>query len=526
MSETAPQRTFLAFLLLTAVVCGALIMVIQVLGSRVIGPFFGVSLYVWTSLISVTMIALAVGYAVGGWLADRRDSPRWLYTIVASAGIATLLVPWLRGAVLELSIPLGLRAGSFVATLLLFGPSLMLLGMVSPYLVKLASRQTRGLGMTVGGFYAVSTLGSVIGTVLTGFVLIATLGVTQIFQLTGLLLIALAAAWFVLFARRPAALALLLLALPGWFVARPSVDTVQANGTRLTEVTTVDSHYGRLSVVDYRFGEKQTRELIIDGLVQGGVDVASGQSVYEYPYFLEFLPVAYHPAGRTALVIGLGAGVVPRWYSARGVRTDVVDIDPEVVALARKHFGFTIEGTVYVEDARAFLAGTRQRYDYLIADVFNGDVTPGHLLSREAVALLAARITDDGIVAMNLIGSLGADSYMTASVVRTLGTAFEQVEIHPTFDPSRGNGEGNLVILAYQGTAREVQPAALTAIHPLAFDNVVAHLGQRFRFPEGTPALVLSDDFNPIDVYDASLRERVRRSILATTNWALLGGRG
>ncbi len=151
---TRPTRAFLGFLLLTAVLCGGLVMVIEVLGSRVIGPFFGVSLFVWTSLISVALIALALGYAVGGWLADRRDRPGWLYAIIALAGVATLLVPLARGAVLDLTVPLGLRTGSFTATLLLFGPALWLLGMVSPYLVKLARRESASLGFTVGGFYA------------------------------------------------------------------------------------------------------------------------------------------------------------------------------------------------------------------------------------------------------------------------------------------------------------------------------------------------------------------------------------
>jgi len=521
-----PTRAFFAFLLLTAVLCGGLVMVIEVLGSRVIGPFFGVSLFVWTSLISVTLIALAIGYAVGGWLADRRDRPGWLYAIIALAGLATLLVPFLRGAVLDLTVPLGLRAGSFAATLLLFGPPLALLGMVSPYLVKLARRESASLGFTVGGFYALSTLGSVAGTVLTGFVLIALLGVDRIFQLAGTLLLLLAAGYFVLFARRPAALALLLLALPGWFDGRAAIDRVLANGTRVTEIETRDSHYGRLQVVEYIGGTTRTRELAIDGLVQGGIDLASGLPVYEYPYFMQFVPVALQPAGRRALMIGLGVGMVPDWYARRGVTVDVVDIDPEVVDMARRHFGFSGNGTVHIEDARTFLARPGDRYDYILLDVFSGDVTPGHLLSREAVALLAARLADGGVLALNLIGSVGSDRYMTASVLATLRTAFATVEMVPTFEPGRGRGEGNLIVVAYQGPRRDAEPRQLSPVHPLAAAGVRRHLGRHFAFPPGTPAIVLSDDYNPIDVFDAPLRERVRRAILATTAPELLGAGG
>jgi spermidine synthase len=493
-----PTRGFFAFLLLTAVLCGGLIMVIEVLGSRVIGPFFGVSLFVWTSLISVTLIALALGYAVGGWLADRHDRPEWLYAIIALAGVATLLVPVLRGAVLDLTVPLGLRAGSFAATLLLFGPALGLLGMVSPYLIKLARRGSADLGFTVGGFYALSTLGSVAGTVLTGFVLIALLGVDRIFQLTGTLLLLLSASYFVLFARRPAAAALLLLAVPGWFAADALVDRVMANGTRVTEIETRDSHYGRLQVLDFRGGTTHTRELAIDGLIQGGLDIGNGLPVYEYPYFLQFVPAALQPNGRRALVIGLGVGMVPGWYASRGVTVDVVDIDPDVIQMAQQYFGFTTNGSVYVEDARAFLARPGAQYDYILLDVFSGDVTPGHLLSREAVALLAGRLAEGGVLAMNLIGSVGSDRYMTASVVATFRTAFANVEVVPTYDTDRGAGEGNLIVTAYQGDRRDVMPQVLSPVHRLAEANVHAHLGRRVTFPPDAPAMVLSDDYNPI----------------------------
>jgi spermidine synthase len=462
------------------------------------------------------------GYAVGGWLADRRDRPGWLYAIIALAGIATLLVPVARGAVLELTVPLGLRAGSFTATLLLFGPALWLLGMVSPYLVKLARRETASLGFTVGGFYALSTLGSVAGTVLTGFVLIGMLGVDRIFQLAGTLLLLLSAGYFVFFARRPAAAALLLLAVPGWFGSEVLVDRVMANGTRVTEIETRDSHYGRLQIT-----ESRTRELSIDGLIQGGMDLANGLPVYEYPYFLQFVPTALQPDGERALVIGLGVGMVPGWYVQRGMTVDVVDIDPDVVELARRYFGFTTNGRVAVEDARTFLAAPGPSYDYILLDVFSGDVTPGHLLSREAVALVAGRLAEGGVLAMNLIGSLGTDNFMTASVVATLRTAFDTVELMPTFDPSRNaTGEGNLIVVAYQGPHRAVTPRVLSPVHRLAADQVRANLGRRYRFAPGTPSIVLTDDYNPIDVYDAPLRERVRRSIIATTEPELLGAGG
>ncbi len=239
------------------------------------------------------------------------------------------------------------------------------------------------------------------------------------------------------------------------------------------------------------------------------------------------MPVALQPDGDRALVIGLGVGMVPGWYVQRGVTVDVVDIDPDVVDLARRYFGFETNGEVFIQDARAFLARPGEDYDYILLDVFNGDVTPGHLLSREALALVAARLDEGGVLALNLIGSLGSDNFMTASVLATLRTAFDTVEVMPTFDPARNaTGEGNLIVVAYQGPRRAVTPRVLSPVHRLAAAQVRANLGRRFDFAAGTPAIVLTDDYNPIDVFDAPLRERVRRTIIATTEPELLGAGG
>ena len=109
------SRPFLLYLILTSLLCGSLVMVIEVLGSRVIGPFFGASLFVWTALITVTLVALAAGYSVGGVFADRQRSPNRLYTIILVAGILVLLIPLLKLPVLKLTMPLGVRGGALAA---------------------------------------------------------------------------------------------------------------------------------------------------------------------------------------------------------------------------------------------------------------------------------------------------------------------------------------------------------------------------------------------------------------------------
>lgn len=510
----------------TAVLAGAAVMSVEVLGARLLAPFFGVSLFVWTALIGTTLIALAAGYLVGGIAADRIESPGPLCAALIAAGILVALVPVLKAPVLRLCTAAGLRAGALGAAVLLFAPALVLLGGVTPLLLRMASRRMESLGSTAGRLYALSTLGSFLGTIATGFFLIGLIGVDRIFLCVGGLLVGIGTlqavhirhAWI-------AALAMTapLLALPHAGEAERQL----ADGTRVQRLDSRDSFYGNVKVIDYSFASRRVRELVIDGLVQGGIDLDDKRSIYEYAYLAAVLPRTLAPHGTRCLVIGLGIGVLPMWYHAQGIATEVVDIDPVVVEIARRRFGLDPRLTVHVADARTFLAGTSTQYDYIVLDVFTGDTTPGHLLSRETMQLLRERLDSRGVLAVNLIGDVGPDGRMTASVIKTMRSVFQHVEVHPTFAPAPGATIGNLVVLAHSGG-----PAALSDpridlehVHPLAREGVRLGLTRRIE-PQAPDAIVLTDDFNPVDILDRAVKEHVRRRILETTDWDSLLGRG
>lgn len=525
MTNNNQPSWFTFYLLLTAVFSGALIMVIEVLGSRVIGPFFGVSLFIWTSLISVTMISLALGYGIGGRLADRFPEAKNLYLIIMIAGLFVLLIPIVKASILKLSVPLGLRLGSFIATTLLFGPSLFLLGMVSPFIIRIATHEMSNLGRTVGGFYALSTLGSVAGTALTGFVFIAWFGVDQIFQLTGILLVFLSTVYFLLL--RYFNLLLILIVVPVLWLMQPDKTypvVFMDNGVKAQLLDNVDSHYGNLKIVEYSRENIRVRELLIDGLVQGGVDMNSGLSTYEYAYFLQFLPYSINPDMKNALMIGMGAGIIPKWLEQQGIITDVVDIDSEVFELAKKWFDAVPKGNYFVEDARYFLSQNTVPYDLVVLDVFTGDATPAHLLSQQSMALIKKQLSSQGLVAINLAADLSETGYMTASIIKTLESVFDTVELYPAFELSNDRNMGNLAVIAYMGESREQDFSLLDGmpVQQMAMETVQNNLGKQFKFPQGTKAIVLTDDYNPSGFFDAKSREKIREVIIKTTPWEIL----
>lgn len=513
------SSAFRPFLMLTTVLCGGLVMVVEVLGARVIGPFFGVSLFVWTALISVTLLSLSLGYALGGYLADRRPSAQWLYGIILASGVLVMLVPILKAPVIQLSMPLGLRAGALVSAAILFGPALLLLGCVSPYVVRIATLEMLRLGRTVGVLYALSTVGSMVGTALAGYVIIAYIGVARAFQLCGGMLVLIGLIYFLGFRRyRASAAGLLLLAVSVWPTTNALPTATLPDGTEARLIAAGDSHYGNVKVVDYSGKAGGIRELLIDGVVQGGIDRSTGQSIYEYPYLLEALPFSVKGDIRSALIIGLGAGVVADRLQRRGLDVVSIDIDPTVVAMAETYFKFSPARPVIIEDARFYLAQDGTRFDLVVMDAFTGDVTASHLLSSEALARVRARLAPDGILAINVIGSQAGGSQLLPIVVRTLQTQFSEVAAFPLYDrddpAARG---GNIVLIAANRSLDATIGARVAGVHPMA--SAVVGLGLRQgrvlgKMPAGT---ILSDDFNPLDVLDIELHEHVRKTILETT---------
>jgi len=509
------------YYLVTAAVCGAIVMMLEVLGSRVVGPFFGVSLFVWTSLITVTLLALALGYAVGGRLADRFHQPHYLYALILLSALFCLLIAPSKVWVLKACLSLGLRSGAFVSALLLFGPCLFLLGCVSPYLVKLSARQWRHVGKTVGSLYALSTLGSTLGSVFTGFWMVGYLGSNKSLYAIGVILMLLALGYFLLFHRRWKPLlgaALLLLLATVSFPDEQAYAKRLAGGTELRKIDQLENYYGSIKILESKSESGTARYLLLDNMIQGGIDVDNGMSIFPYSYHMQFLGMAHNPNGSRCLGIGLGVGVVLKWIEQHGKVCDVVDINPAIFEMAKRYFAYTPKGQRFVQDGRYFLEQNSQRYDYIFLDVFSGELTPAHLLSREAMQAIDKKMNPGAVLTINLISRLEGDS-ATASVVKTLQSVFDHVAVYPVFDVERENVNekiGNIILLAYQGKAREADYSAFNGqdIHYFYRTKILNLLGKKYHLRTTASALLLSDDYNPVDYIDAESREKIRWDVL------------
>jgi spermidine synthase len=160
----------------------------------------------------------------------------------------------------------------------------------------------------------------------------------------------------------------------------------------------------------------------------------------------------------------------------------------------------------------------------VILDVFNGDTTPGHLISVEAMRLAKQRLTTNGVFAANIIGSVEHDTLMTASIIKTLQSVFENVAVYSATDTSLSEGVSNLAIVAYDGTPRTAQMDRVPNmnIHPLVENTVRDNMQHPISFTHPASAIVLTDDYNPVDFYDVWLKEKIRKSNLDSTDFDIL----
>ena len=404
--------------LTTVSISGAVVMLIEIMGTRIIGPVYGVSLFVWAALLSVTLCALAVGYYYGGVLIDRSPTRARLGWALLVGGGALGAVPLVAPPLLQAMSSLGPRLGPLLVALLAFAPSLVALGMAGPMVVRLASTDVETSGRRVGHVYAVSTAGSLAGTLLTSFWLIPEYETYGIVLGGSVVLIGLGA---LLLGRRRGSRAAAVLAVPlvASFSPKPALPA------NLRVVARESSLYGLVEVIDDT--SRGVRYLRSDHSIIGAHWLAGGSAAFAFLHAAEVLPFL-RPGAKDLLVIGLGTGALPTALAKVGVRADVVEIDPAVARSAERYFGFATAGETHIEDARTFLRRAQKTYDFIVHDTFTGGATPEHLLSIEVVRQLRALLRPGGVLALNMVGfQHGPRAQATWAVHRTLRAEFPVV---------------------------------------------------------------------------------------------------
>ncbi|MGE5689521.1 MAG: spermidine synthase [Pseudomonadota bacterium] len=428
----------------------------EIAASRLLAPYYGSSTIVWANLIGLVLLALSLGYWVGGKVADRRPDPRLLGHIVVGSGLLVATIPFVTRPLLDVAsegldeLSAGAVVGSFFATLLLFAPPVFLLGMVSPFAIRLSVDDVASAGQTAGRLYALSTAGSLLGTFLPALVTIPLVGTQRTMLASAAVLVAsgsllLGRRWLVL----AGAVVLLLAVPPG---------AVRGGDGLLFEK---ESRYQFVRVTE----RKGVRRLYLnegvavhsvfrpDTVLTGGI----WDTFLTAPLLLEHAP-------RRAAILGNAGGTVARGFGTYYPQVDVdaVEIDPVVTDAAYRYFGLGDNPRVrtFDEDARPFLRRSDGRYDLVYVDAYHQPYVPFYLATREFFELVRARLAPGGLVALN-VATVPGDRSLVDGLAGTLAAVFPEVRVWPAL-------AFNSIVVGFTEPYRRTRPAP-ASLRQLAF---------------------------------------------------------
>ncbi len=511
-SAPAPALAGLApglrrYLYFTAAITGGAIMIVEILGAKMLAPYLGTSHFVWTSQIAVTLVALACGYYAGGRLVDRSTRLGVMYVAILLAGVYLALTIALREPVAYQFLRMRLALGSLLTSAVLYFVPLSLLAMVGPFFVRVLTSSVAGVGGNVGRLTAISTLGSFTGTILIGYFLIPHLPNSVTMYLTSLLLMLIAVAYFLRWGRTTGdKVAVGVVVLGGIGLGYGGVEAQAWNGTVFDELFRGNSNFGMLQVLQAKSGPR--RLYLNDYLTQNTYDVEQRKSISMFTYMLHGLARAYVPRVTKVLCIGMGVGIVPMEFARDGAQVDVAEINPAVVPVAQKYFNFDpARVNLFIGDGRYFINESTNRYDAIILDAFLGDSCPSHLMTREAFTAMRRLLQPDGVLVMNTFADLSeGHDFFGASLYKTMTNVFGSVKIHV-------GRYGNTLYVGSPKTQLEfAHPPDYSDVYNGCLDEVQEAFADVVE-PEPGHGRVLTDDYNPVEYYDAANREDIRRRL-------------
>lgn len=487
------------FLEITVFICGAVVMIFELVGSRILGPYFGTSIFVWTSLIGIILGSLSFGYYLGGKMADKKANINILSLIILLSAIFIFLTFIIKNNLLlylqtyleKINVA---NIDLILGSLILFVPASVLLGMVSPYAAKLKLNSLATSGSTIGNLYALSTMGSIFGTFLSGFYLIPHFGTNKLLIILSVTLVIVS---LILSTKK-----LLKIKVFYLFIFIFSLAISNNIGCTITTTTLldVDTAYNRIWIYNYTdpATNRPTKIMRINNENHSSMFLESDELVNEYTKYYH-LAKHFNSNFHTALMLG-GAGYsYPKDFLLKypEATIDVVEIDPMVTALAKKYFDLKENPNlnIYHEDGRTFLNKTQKKYDVIFGDAFSSHYSlPYQLTTAEVIQKKYNILNDNGVVVLNIISAIaGKKSDFLRAEYATYKSIFPQVYLFPVKTLENEDEVQNIILVAIKS------PITPTFTNDdLKLNSYLQHLWKK---EIKTDLPILTDDFAPVDYY-------------------------
>ncbi len=484
---------------------GMTTLAIELSASRLLGSIFGTSNLVWASIIGLILIYLTAGYFFGGKWADRSPEPKTFYSILAWGAFTAGLTPFIAGPVLRNAadafdhLQVGILFGAFTAVLILFIVPITLLGMISPFAIRLALKDSREVGGVSGQIYAISTLGSFVGTFLPVLVLIPRIGTTKTFALFGgfLCLVAIIGLWQNLGLRAALRwtwmpfLLLLLTLFRGSSAIKSTAGQIYETESAYNYIQVLEEgnfHYLRLN----------------EG--QGVHSVYHPEQLAFYGPWMQFLAAPFfnpdfqpEKVERIA-IIGLAAGTIARQATAvfGPVMIDGYEIDPEIIRVGQEYFNMTEPNlNAIAQDGRWGLEHSEHTYTIIGIDAYRPPYIPWHLTTKEFFQIVYDHLNDNGALVIN-VGRAPGDRRLINGLATTIGSIFASVHVMDV--PDTFNSMIYATVQPTNPSTMSRNYAALSErekVHPLLLEAIYRASNYMQSDPEYS--MVYTDDLAPIE---------------------------
>ncbi|MDF2448274.1 MAG: hypothetical protein K0R26_778 [Bacteroidota bacterium] len=461
---------------------GASVMAAEICGAKLLSPFFGSSLYVWSSVMAITLGGLASGYFIGGQLSKKANKQAILFSVLITAVCCLFLMPLMEPLFVLLASSFSLIPAVIISVLFLLFPTMACMGATSPLIIAMLTSENYESGANSGMVYAISTVGGILATFLCGFYLIPSVGVKMslfCFAIT------LAGVSLLLFKKkRTLSLVLLfgvVISLYGILKTKPNSFTIYKS----------EGILGKLEVRDeptHANPSLMVRNLLINATIQTEMDVSTHQSVSEYVRLIK-KNIPYLPKGKV-LVLGLGGGVVANLFKDEGYNVTAVEFDERIIEMSRNFFFLNDSVKTVCADARYYINNSQEEFNLIFFDVFKAEEQPAHVLTMESLRRLKSVMKNDAMVLINTHGYLnGKLGRGTQCMLATLKSAGFDLKIC-TFNEDEDYR--NLLVVA---SLDPIEQTLHGELYPLMLENL---------------SLVNTDDVPIMEALNAPANQRFR----------------
>jgi len=409
------------FLLAISFIEGGAVMAVELIGAKMIAPYFGSSLYVWSSILAVTLFGLTSGYYLGGLSSEKKNESSLLYYIVLLASILTGLMPVIGRLVMESTLNFDFRTGAIISSMVFIFPPLLLFGMVSPIIIRKLSKKVEESGKKAGMVYSLSTVGGILTTFLVGFYFIPEVGLRMSSVYMSLILAIIPIYYFL---RRGKTILVLVSFLFASLLIISSIairNKPKLKTAHFKEIYKSDGLLGQLLVVDYPL--PGIRGLHINNISQTNYHLATGRSQWTYVHRLA-LYSSFKPKGSEVFLAGIGGGNVVNELKILGFNVDACDIEKRMEMVAKKYFGMNPDINFIEDDARHAIKVSKKKYDIVILDVSAGENQPNNLYTIEGFNDIKKIMNKDAILFIHYPSMLEKEQGIALkSIVKTVRTA-------------------------------------------------------------------------------------------------------